>query len=38
MGEPIDFWCENELAWKSGTVTEVNMKNNTLTIVPKKGP
>ena len=32
-GNLVDFWCEEELTWKSATVTE-KMKNGTLTLAP----
>jgi hypothetical protein len=33
----MDYWCEEDLAWKSGTVTSVNFSNGTLTLMSKKG-
>ncbi len=31
----MDFWCEDELLWKTGTVTE-KTKNGLLTITPPR--
>ena len=36
VGDSIDFWCDNTLAWKNGTVTNT-MKNGILTVTPKRG-
>ena len=33
---PVDYWCDQELTWKSGIVTDVK-KNGTLIIAPSKG-
>lgn len=36
MGEGLDYWCEEELSWKNGTVSQV-FKNGNVSILPRKG-